>query len=610
MPKYSFTLAAACFLWSALPATAQIEVSTGSATIRTYFNGQLVPGPCNIIYSSAAGTVPCHGSYSSIEAGTYTLESFDFPIPPVQFTVTQGQNTNVSVEVGGVFGVITGTVVDNGQAPNPPVSVIPSPTPGYSVTTNTGRFRFLAVPGAGTARVQNQSDGNIMANFSFSAVAGTELDIGNIAIATIAKGNVTVRTLFNGQPIGLCNITYTSDAGAFSCNGFSADIPAGTYTLTSPSYPIPAVPFTVTAGQTTNVNVEVGGVLGVITGTVSIDGQTPNPPVYVIPSPTPGYSVTTNTGRFRFLAEPGAGTARVQDQSNGNILANISFNAVAGTELDIGNIAITTIAKGNATIRTVFNGQPISLCNITYESAAGTVPCNGSYVDIPAGTYTLTSPSYPVPAVSFTVTAGQTTNVNVEVGGVFGVITGTVLINGQVPSPPAYVIPSPTSGYSLTDNTGRFRFLAVPGPGTGRVQDQQGGTFIANFTFNAVVGQVRDLGNIGSTTLNGAIVGRSGPINNKTWIIRLSNTGSNTANGTLLTGLALVQTFGPACPAPTILSSFPVSAGLLVPGASADVLVNINFGSCVANARFTATLFYSANGGSVTDSKPYTLQQP
>jgi hypothetical protein len=270
------------------------------------------------------------------------------------------------------------------------------------------------------------------------------------------------------------------------------------------------------------------------------------------------------------------------------------------------------ISAGNATIRTLFNGQPVpGVCNMYFTSAAGGVSCNGSYLNIPAGAYTLANDNgFPIPAVPFTVTAGQTTMVDVEVGGVMGVITGTVSINGQVPNPIPYVIPTPSPGYSITDNTGRFRFLALAGPGSGRVQNQSNGNILANFTFNAVAGQVRDLGSIGSTTLNGAIINKSGPINSKTWTIRLSNTGANTANGTLLTGLTLAQTSGAACPAPTILSSFPINAGLLAPGTNANVTVNINFGSCAPSSRFTATLTYSANGGSATGTRAYALQQP
>ena len=447
--------------------------------------------------------------------------------------------------------------------------------------------------------------------FSLTAICFFWIALPAAAQIDISAGNATIRTLFNGQPMpGLCNMNYTSDAGTISCNGTYQNIPAGSYTLTSyQGYPIPAVPFTVTAGQTTTVDVEVGGGMGVITGTVLINGLVPNPAPYVIPAPTPGYSVTDNTGRFRFLAVAGAGTGRVQNQSNGNIMANFSFNVPAGTELDIGNIAISS---GNANIRTLFNGQPMpGLCNMNYSSAAGTISCNGSYQNIPAGSYTLTSyQGYPIPAVPFTVTAGQTTAVDVEVGGGMGVITGTVFINGFVRNPAPYVIPAPTPGYSVTDNTGRFRFLALAGPGSGRVQNQSNGNILANFTFNAVAGQVRDLGSIGSTTLNGAIINKSGPINSKTWTIRLSNTGANTANGTLLTGLTLAQTSGAACPAPTILSSFPINAGLLAPGTNANVTVNINFGSCAPSSRFTATLSYSANGGSATGTRAYALQQP
>ena len=57
-------------------------------------------------------------------------------------------------------------------------------------------------------------------------------------------------------------------------------------------------------------------------------------------------------------------------------------------------------------------------------------------------------------------------------------------------------------------------------------------------------------------------------------------------------------------------SGFPLVAGYLTPGTSATVQVNINFTGCAASARFTANLFYSANGGAASNNRSYALQLP
>jgi hypothetical protein len=109
--------------------------------------------------------------------------------------------------------------------------------------------------------------------------------------------------------------------------------------------------------------------------------------------------------------------------------------------------------------------------------------------------------------------------------------------------------------------------------------------------------------------LDGVILGKSGPLNDRAWAFRITNKGPGAASSPLLTGVSLTQTFGAAC-TPVVLSPMPLAYPYLANGAAATANLRINFASCAANARFTAVFQYSANSGGVTGTKTLVLQQP
>ena len=97
-------------------------------------------------------------------------------------------------------------------------------------------------------------------------------------------------------------------------------------------------------------------------------------------------------------------------------------------------------------------------------------------------------------------------------------------------------------------------------------------------------------------------------LNVRTWGIKVSNSGLSTALATKLTGLTLTQTFGAACTPVITPTQFPLLLGDIIVGGSATGAVTIDFSSCAATARFTATLSYSSNSGTVIGSKGYANQ--
>jgi endo-1,4-beta-xylanase len=104
------------------------------------------------------------------------------------------------------------------------------------------------------------------------------------------------------------------------------------------------------------------------------------------------------------------------------------------------------------------------------------------------------------------------------------------------------------------------------------------------------------------TQLSGLITAKTGAANARVWTATLTNIGSSPAAASQITGLTLLQTFGPAC-TPVITTPFPVAVGDLAPATSGSAGVTIDFSSCNALARFTTTLSYSSDAGAVTGSK-------
>ena len=610
-------LAAAC---AALPLYAQLNADTGNLTVRIVYQGNPVGG-CQLAYSTSIYYIQCGGSVTNVPVGNYTLfPGYSQYLPQVPFTITKGVTTELDIEVSPYVGLVTGVILVNGTPP--PVGSgfafdLDQDRIQYGYTDATGRFQFLSFPGARQGMVAGNTFN--AQQFPFTAAVNTTVDVGTINVTPYVPptyGSYTVRTLYHGQPVSNCLFLYwdVSNGDNVNCNDTRNQVNAGTYTLSSQYFPqITPVTFDVIDNQTTSVDVEVSQWLGEVTGIVLLDGAPPPAGTIFAYAEFPNGATTgyaDATGRFRLLSAAGPQTGNIVKDS---LLGTFAFTAIAGSTIDIGTVTVNRALIGNVTVRPLYKGQPFAGCNGMefLLNNSWSLGCYGTVNDLPAGTYTLTENFHGLTApIQVTVSDGQTTVVDVEISGWAGEITGTMKINGNIPplnsvyamaDYPAFV----TQGY--TDGTGRFRFLAVAGPGTGFVAEN---VLLVRFGYTAVAGQTRDLGAVGLTTLNGAITAKNGSLPFKTWTIRLDNTGTlNSAENTQLDNLTLTQTFGTAC-TPVVTSGFPLVAGYLIPGTSASVQVNINFTGCAANARFTAKLFYSANGGAASGTRSYALQQP
>jgi hypothetical protein len=109
--------------------------------------------------------------------------------------------------------------------------------------------------------------------------------------------------------------------------------------------------------------------------------------------------------------------------------------------------------------------------------------------------------------------------------------------------------------------------------------------------------------------LSALIANKSGPQNARLWTIALTNKSYCPAENAQIDGLTLTQTYGATC-APIISTpaSFPLGVGNILPSSTASGTVTVDFTGCPNNARFSATIPFSANSGAASGSKTLNNQ--
>lgn len=106
--------------------------------------------------------------------------------------------------------------------------------------------------------------------------------------------------------------------------------------------------------------------------------------------------------------------------------------------------------------------------------------------------------------------------------------------------------------------------------------------------------------------LSALISSKTGSQAARQWVITLTSTCF--ADEAQIDGLTLTQTFGAAC-TPIITSpTFPLKVGDIEAHDEAVGVTTINFSGCANSARFSAKITYSANDGTVHDSKTLNNQ--
>jgi hypothetical protein len=110
-----------------------------------------------------------------------------------------------------------------------------------------------------------------------------------------------------------------------------------------------------------------------------------------------------------------------------------------------------------------------------------------------------------------------------------------------------------------------------------------------------------------STTIAGNINFKSGSVGGRDWSISLTNNGPGIVLGAVPTSLTLVQVAGTPC-TPVTANGLYTQPQTIAVNQTAYFDWYINFTGCSASSRFTATIAFSANNGTLTGSFVRTNQ--
>ena len=271
------------------------------------------------------------------------------------------QTTSIDMERSPRVGEITGTILVDGAPPPANTTYAQADHPNgvnYGFADANGRFRFLSFAGPQTGTIHKDSQ-------------LATVDIGTINANAAPIGNVTVRPLYEGQPITGCVGLefYLNNIWGIYCESGVSGIPAGIYTLAEYIHGrMTPVLVTVSSGQTTVV-VELSGWAGEITGTMKINGNiAPVNTIYAVADHpvTAGYVA----GQTRDLGAVGLTTL------NGAITAkngSLPFNTWT---IRLDNTGTLTQTFGAACTPAVTSTDPLVAGYLLIPGSSGTVQVN------------------------------------------------------------------------------------------------------------------------------------------------------------------------------------------------------------------------------------------
>jgi hypothetical protein len=293
-------------------------------------------------------------------------------------------------------------------------------------------------------------------------------------------------------------------------------------------------------------------------------GITPASQPLTVTSSGASFSFTVGTDSTWLAATPGSGNT-----ASNTITVSVITTGLTAQTLN-GNVIITSSGAGNSPFKI-----PVKL-NLESTSIAATAG-TPQIADVGAQFATalqaiVTDTNGPVQGANVTFTA-PSTGVSGTFPGNSTTIAAVTNVSGVATAPP-FTANSTAGNYTVTATV-----VGAASP--------------ANFALtNAVPG---------STSLGGAIEGKSGPQNARVWVFEVGNDGPGSALGAEITSITLVQTNGAACtPVITSPASFPLPVGNIAPQATATVDVTIDFAGCSSIAAFKVTAAEQANDGAAT----------
>ena len=379
----------------------------------------------------------------------------------------------------------------------------------------------------------------------FSVVAAVMLFAGGAEAQNFATGNIAGTVIFNGAAVGgnstigpFIQIAGTNTYVESDTNGAYAfsTLQPGSYNLRvyanyffQASGLIASFPVTVTAGNTTALNLDLTPYAGAVTGTLSVNGVAQQLNVKTTTLNDVAFS-TNAAGLFKRFYPPGTDVGQVSTNA-GSIVGTFPFTITVGQTTTVNS----NFQTGNISGSIIFNGAAVSGQNGTvigpFIQIAGTNTYTESdaagaysFTNLAPGNYSLGvysnyffQASGLINTFAVTVTGGSTTTANLDITSSAGAVAGTITVNGVGQQVNLKTTTLNDVAFS-TNATGAFKRFYPPGTDTGQVSANSG-SIVGTFPFTISAGQVVTInpnfqtGNVsGKVTFNGAAAGGSGVI--------------------------------------------------------------------------------------------------
>ena len=458
----------------------------------------------------------------------------------IPVTVVAGPDpVRVDFEVGGVFGMASGVLTENGSGLLDPVrlnigangsaiSVSDIPAADEAGPTHVDA---LLLPGNVTLQLNRNLTTLLVTNLPI--IQGSIKDWGSVSLHT---GDLLVKPTYNGKALGSTGVTWPYAAGLFlnsnlvfqaelGTNGFSFEsAPVGNYqlqffnTFVGSVQPVgSAIPVAIAQGITNSTVPELASGFGLVSGRLT-ENTAPPSKLHVVTFLLNGGSVlrtnmTPPQADFRIFLPTGSDALAVEK-------VQLPFDIVAGKETALGAIDVAQPSgpPGTLQVTLVYSNRPPSEIGVVGDIELEAIDSLGvsagvtrpdalwhASMFLPAGVYGVQvryagQVVLPASANSYRVNSGITAGYQLNLCGGLGLVIGTVTINGN---PPAQNLPITLSPVGFTNQIvtavgpaqprgNRFAVLMPAGNGKGTITGVIGNNA---FTFTVPGCGVVDVGN-------------------------------------------------------------------------------------------------------------------
>jgi PKD repeat protein len=521
--------------------------------------GQYVASICsNDVLTLAGQAVGTHTYLLLFNGPPVDRNAQPVPVSQVTTTLVAGGSSTQNFEVNGTMALVTGTLTVNGGAPGSSYYACLSDQYGLYTCARphaaTGSFTLMDFAGNRSLGVRGTNTYiATLATRSYTAGAGETVDLGTVAVSA---GALTGRVEYDGKPLSDLGMRYVQGCflylgvdlspqmQSFCASPFTLDaLPTGTHsfqlkfypgTTNQSLFPIGTVDATVLEGQTTDQTFELNGVMGLVTGTLREGDHAPAAGAYVVCNASLGSSQPCTapdptTGAFTLLDVAGNRTAtvrRVNDYSGGQ---TFSYTISNGHTTDVGTVDIVAT---RVTFETQYKHSPLSAIGVSsqaycefylYRDPSPSNPsgtfvnafCPGGTADritvenLSEGEHVFQLRYIGPPATQFdgaavvgtatvNVVSGTPATHTFELGGVMGLVSGELTINGQAPGS-GYLLCTGSFSYyypcvSPDPVTGSFKFLDLAGARLGIVRVPSSAAAASSFGYTVVAGETTIVG--------------------------------------------------------------------------------------------------------------------